>query len=200
VAGDASAGLAISPDWKKTLLVAGTVMQNVTGDHLQMYELAFDHSWITATPSSGTIPGGEAQEITVSLNPEGLPDGYYPCDIRIFSEILGTSVPMPVVFAVALAVGDQPASALPKVYLLAQNYPKPFNPTTTIHYELKTEGLTRLRIYNLMGQTVAELVNSRQPAGAYSISFNAANLPSGMYFYRLESGDFVATHKMILMK
>jgi len=96
---------------------------------------------------------------------------------------------------------DGPApGGVPAVYALHQNYPNPFNPTTTIRYDLPRDGQARLTVYNLLGERVAELVNERQSAGRYEVRFEAANLPSGMYFYRLESGGFVRSAKMILMK
>ncbi|MCX7878803.1 MAG: T9SS type A sorting domain-containing protein [Ignavibacteria bacterium] len=83
---------------------------------------------------------------------------------------------------------------------MKQNYPKPFNPVTNIEFDLPFTNHTRLRIYNSMGQEVATLVNEELPAGSYKYSFNAEKLPSGVYLYKLESGGFVETKKMTLVK
>ena len=90
----------------------------------------------------------------------------------------------------------------PRQYRLLQNYPNPFNPTTVITYSLKESGEVRLELFDVLGRKVATLVNARQEAGAYTYSFNAARygLTTGMYFYRLQSGEFVATKKMLLVK
>lgn len=90
----------------------------------------------------------------------------------------------------------------PREYSLSQNYPNPFNPTTVITYSLKESGEVRLELFDVLGRKVATLVNARQEAGAYTYSFNAARygLATGMYFYRLQSGGFVATKKMLLVK
>ena len=85
-------------------------------------------------------------------------------------------------------------------FSLLQNYPNPFNPTTMINYSLKKVGKVNLIIYNSLGQKVTELVNKVQEAGKYKIKFDASNLASGVYFYRLQSGSFISTKKMILMK
>ncbi len=94
-------------------------------------------------------------------------------------------------------------------FKLSQNYPNPFNPTTTIMYSLPvTRGVERarqgvtvsLQVFNSLGQKVAVLVNKEQVPGNYTVQFNAKNLPSGVYFYTLRAGNFVATKKMILMK
>jgi 5'-nucleotidase len=88
----------------------------------------------------------------------------------------------------------------PTTFELAQNYPNPFNPTTTINYQLPTNALVTLKVYDVVGREVATLVNARQEAGRYDINFNATSLSSGVYFYRLQAGSFVETKKMMLVK
>jgi len=83
---------------------------------------------------------------------------------------------------------------------LFDNYPNPFNPTTTITYQLPIKGQVVLKIFNTMGEEVAVLENEFKEKGTYSATFNAENLPSGMYFYHLRTGDYSETKKMILMK
>jgi hypothetical protein len=88
----------------------------------------------------------------------------------------------------------------PNGFSLSQNYPNPFNPSTVISYSISKLGLVTLRIYGILGKEVATLVNREQTPGNYSVNFNASNLSSGIYFYRLESGSFISTKKMILLK
>jgi hypothetical protein len=85
-------------------------------------------------------------------------------------------------------------------YSLKQNHPNPFNPTTIINYTLQNTGFTKLSVYNAIGEEVKVLVNKNQSAGKYSINFNATDLPSGLYFYSLTSGNFKQTNKMVLLK
>lgn len=85
-------------------------------------------------------------------------------------------------------------------YKLSQNYPNPFNPSTNITYQLKEGGFVNLTIYNSVGESITELVNQRQEEGNYSIVFNASNLPSGIYFYRIKTEKFTETKKMILLR
>ncbi len=85
-------------------------------------------------------------------------------------------------------------------YNLSQNFPNPFNPNTTINYSIPERGNVKLTVYNSLGQVISELVNEEKPAGNFSIQFNAANLPSGVYFYQIKSGNFNSTKKLILIK
>jgi photosystem II stability/assembly factor-like uncharacterized protein len=89
---------------------------------------------------------------------------------------------------------------LPKDFNLSQNYPNPFNPNTTINYSLAKAGSVRLIVYNAIGSKVATVVNEYKPVGNYSVQFNKSNLPSGIYFYKLEAGQFSQVKKMILLK
>jgi hypothetical protein len=89
---------------------------------------------------------------------------------------------------------------LPLTFALDQNYPNPFNPTTTVRYDLAKTTDVSLRVYNMQGQMVRELVSGLQNAGRYELQFNADNLASGVYVYHLQAGDFSQTRKMVLMK
>jgi len=99
----------------------------------------------------------------------------------------------------AQPVGDE---LVPNQYYLKQNYPNPFNPETVIEYGVSIEGDVELVVFNILGQKVATLVNERQEAHHYKISFNAADhlLASGVYFYQLKSGNFIITHKLLFLK
>jgi len=89
---------------------------------------------------------------------------------------------------------------IPDRYFLCQNYPNPFNPSTEIKYSLSKSRHTRIDVYNTLGQLVRTLVNCFQNAGNYQIQFNAKELPSGVYFYRIISGSYSETKKMLLIK
>jgi len=91
-------------------------------------------------------------------------------------------------------------SGAPFSYRLLENYPNPFNPTTQISYSLAKASNVTLTIYDILGREVATLVNGKNEPGEHSVSWNALNVPSGVYFYRIVAGDFVQTKKMILLK
>ncbi len=91
-------------------------------------------------------------------------------------------------------------AGLPRSFELGQNYPNPFNPTTVISYQLPVSSDIKLVIYDMLGRELQTLVNTKQEAGRYSLSFNASTLASGVYFYRLQAGTFSQTKKMLLIK
>jgi hypothetical protein len=89
---------------------------------------------------------------------------------------------------------------LPQNYALDQNYPNPFNPATKITYAVPQNSFISLRVFDILGNEVQTLVNETKNAGTYTVSFDAASVPSGVYFYTLEAGNFVSTKKMVLIK
>ncbi len=102
--------------------------------------------------------------------------------------------------AVDLALDVAEEEGIPTHFTLEQNYPNPFNPSTTIRYALPNSGPVHLAVFNTLGQQVAELVNATQDAGHHFVQFNGAGVASGVYFYRLQAGDFRDTKKFVLMK
>ena len=89
---------------------------------------------------------------------------------------------------------------MPTQFELSQNYPNPFNPTTTISYSIPSSAFVTIKIFDILGNEIRSLVNEEKSAGNYELEFNAANLPSGIYFYRLQTANFIEARKMVLMK
>ena len=85
-------------------------------------------------------------------------------------------------------------------FRLEQNYPNPFNPVTTIKYSIPSQSFVQLKVYDVLGNEIITLINEEKTAGNYEIEFNASEIPSGVYFYTLNVGEFVQTRKMILIK
>jgi|WetSurMetagenome_2_1015567.scaffolds.fasta_scaffold04367_7 hypothetical protein len=94
----------------------------------------------------------------------------------------------------------QKTNIVPGEYSLSQNYPNPFNPVTNIKYQIPKDGLVTLKVYDITGREIANLVKDYKQAGYYTVSFNGSNFASGVYFYRIQSGDFMQVKKMILIK
>ena len=92
------------------------------------------------------------------------------------------------------------SAGLPGRFELLQNYPNPFNPSTKISFKLQVSGFTTLKVFDLLGREVRTLVNEEMKAGSYETTFDARGLASGVYFYRLQVGDFTDTKKLLLFK
>lgn len=97
-------------------------------------------------------------------------------------------------------VEDEQTETFPGTYYLSQNYPNPFNPFTVIRFFIPMASQVRISIYNILGEEIMKLVDEQKPAGTYEVEFNGKGLTSGVYFYKLSSGSFVNTKKMLLLK
>ena len=101
---------------------------------------------------------------------------------------------------VTIDEGEYDQDLVPNKFELSQNFPNPFNPLTHISYALPTDEFVNLTVYNVLGKAITTLVNEQKHAGSYNISFNASELPSGVYFYKLIAGNYVSIKKMLLLK
>jgi hypothetical protein len=139
-------------------------------------------------------------------------DSSLGADVHIYTRIdisdnTGTGVYLPgfvhgyVDVQIPTGVDDDPDGAiLPTEFVLDQNYPNPFNPTTAICFALPQAGVVRLDVFNILGQQTVTLIDGRREAGRYTVDFDGAKLPSGIYFYRLQYEGSTLTRKMMLVK
>jgi hypothetical protein len=109
------------------------------------------------------------------------------------------------VSALSTGIGEEHSSRMDKTFYLQQNFPNPFNPTTTIKYstpfvETHRDASVQLIVYDVLGRKIATLVNEEKSAGTYEVTWNAVNLQSGVYFYQLKAGNYTATKKLLLLK
>jgi hypothetical protein len=101
---------------------------------------------------------------------------------------------------IPLPVEKKPEIQLPEGYEMFQNYPNPFNPLTAIGYQLSAVSSVNLSIYNLLGQKVATLVDAQQMAGYHQVEWDASRFPSGVFYYKIQAGEFQDVKKMILLR
>ena len=180
--------------------ISGTVtFENAPpGFSLQLYAVNSDsgESYTTSDASTGnfTFPvSNKIYNYTISVSNFFSPGFTFP-------NIVAHPGQSGISYNITLTGVVERGSGIPKEFALQQNYPNPFNPTTEIVYDVPKTSFVKLSVFNMLGQKVADLVNGEQNPGTYAAPFNASNLSSGIYFYRLSAGSFVSTKKMILIK
>ena len=140
-------------------------------------------------PQWGGLPNSNIKDLEV----REIPGGY-----ELWMSCLGRGMAVLTVIDGTTIVENE--KELPTSFELSQNYPNPFNPTTTISFSISSSAFTSLKVYDILGNEVETLVNEEKPAGTYELQFDASNLSSGVYLYRLSAGNFTEMKKMVLMK
>ena len=181
-----------------------------TGDVLTIYYNAIvwlsGGVWVTADPSSGSVPGESTDEITIHFNAGEIPGGTVleANMIIVNNSVLGEPLIVPVSMTVGPdGIEEEPVQ--PLITALGTNFPNPFNPVTNICYSLRKAEDVTISIYNIKGQRVKTLVNENMEAGRHTTTWYGKDnfnrdVSSGVYFYKMEAGKYTSTKKMILMK
>jgi hypothetical protein len=170
-----------------------------------------DDEWLSVQPRWVSLSAGESADVVVRVDFESGPPGAMESSLLFVSnEPLSEPFKIPVVVNPPSGVGDGGITpSLPRVYSLSQNYPNPFNPVTSIHYDVpSTSGAKArviLRIYSMRGRHVRVLVDEEKEPGSYAAVWDGRGdsgepVPAGVYFYRMESADFMSARKMVLWK
>lgn len=177
----------ISISWNDIYgLGAGIIPSGIEINSVSLVAGGFNYGAGDAMPNNIDVDGDAGPDSLINLakispdkNFDGIPD-----PTIIISDVDETGI----------------VSSLPTVFNLEQNYPNPFNPATIIDYAVPSNEFVSLKVYDILGREVITLVNEQKNAGYYSISFNASNLSSGVYFYKLTAGSFTQIKKMLLLK
>jgi hypothetical protein len=150
----------------------------------------------------GYVPQTARKTYTDYSANTSIPSDHYDYTIKAKDNTNLLSVASDKVSVMALApkIKIGVSEKIPSEYVLAQNYPNPFNPNTNIVFSIKENGFVSLKIYDVLGKEVATLVNEQRSAGNYEVEFDASTLPSGMYIYKIQSGNFIDSKKMLLLK
>lgn len=153
--------------------------------------------WLTIEPSSGSVNPNQSVTITVEADaPDSL--GEYVSNLVIIYNAVGSPHTIRVDLSIVSAANDP--LGLPTEFALHQNYPNPFNATTALRFDVPKESFVELVLFNIMGQEVARPVSRMMTPGRHHIIYDARDLPSGMYWIRMNAGDFTSIGKMLLIK
>ncbi len=184
----------------------------VGGDMIEAAVILFKNGTAIATGdlSWGTSASSYTQ-FSVPISPSAAPDSAWveiliiPPSSSSDAHTGSTFKIDDISFGPATTGVQESPSVIPAVFALSQNYPNPFNPSTKITYQIPTDGMVRMEIYNILGKTMAMLVNEAKPAGKFTVTFDGSRFTSGIYFYRLnvlarDGKSYSQTNRMILMK
>ncbi len=166
-----------------------------TGTHVPIGKLnGVTNTILARLPEPGNISAVAEWSLT------GLENGVYEWRLRaVDAAYVGSEIAIGE-FSIGVVLVAEEVNNIPKEYGIEQNFPNPFNPTTTIRYSIPEDGLVTLKIYNAIGQEITTLINEIKQIGNYYLQFDASLLPSGVYFYQLNAGNFTNTKKMILLR
>jgi hypothetical protein len=198
---DISGGCEISIDYNPAKVALVTLTQGNISDGVSVYEIAPYSRWLTVDPMSGSIPAGGNQNLTMTVDLTG-PGLDTVTALHANVAISNNSATQPIIaLNVQVITGIEGAEGtLPIAYNLSQNYPNPFNARTQISFALPTKGNVELSVYNVMGQKVSTLVAGEMPAGYHQVNWDASNVASGVYFYKLTAGNYSKIEQMTLLK
>jgi|GEM_PF-1373489 len=180
-----------------------TAKQGADIDRADLWEGYTLQQWLTVDPVDGTMLPGATQQFIVTVDPDA-DEGFTPepgTSTDVFITIAGPHMDDFGVFVTINWLGGaDEESQLPTEYALHQNYPNPFNPSTSIKFALVEAQPVKLTVFNMLGQEVTRLVNTKMDAGHHTINFDASHLASGVYFYRLETPVYTNMKKMVMIK
>ena len=195
------------PDWKEIAYTDKYLDQNnfsITRNSLYINSVLVERPSVSHLLSS-TGPGAGWIPVLIDTGTYISESVFYPyldwtTDFAVYDQVLERITQSIIVEERVTTSVTNYDNIIIQNYMLGNNYPNPFNPTTIIEYSLPVSSKVSLIIYNLRGQEVAKLVSGEMEAGYHKVTWDASNLSSGIYFYRLQAGDFVHTRKMVLLK
>jgi Zn-dependent metalloprotease len=187
----------------------GTIGLQVVSDAVYMHDslaILFTRDavpWLSTDMTEGSVLPGDSVSVQVRVHPGAMALGTYRANMVISGNFAG-AISVPVRLDVTTDI--QATKQLPTMFTLEQNYPNPFNPSTTIKYALPVESKVSLKVFNILGQEVAELTTEVHPAGYYEVRWDAARVATGVYFLRVEASPvsgasaFTQVRKMLILK
>ncbi|MBO6522857.1 MAG: zinc-dependent metalloprotease [Balneolaceae bacterium] len=169
-------------------------------DDIEIKQLSAPYPWLSVSESTGFTVEDASSSRSLQFTTRGVDAGTYQTTMKVrTNDPQNPSLEVPITLTVANMVSNEFDDAPVKI-ALDQNYPNPFNPATTISYTLREAENIRLEVFNIQGQKIATLFEGRQQAGEHDVPFDASNLSSGVYMYRLQTASQILTRQMVLIK
>jgi len=200
---DKAKGLTIGFDWERMYTRMASIADAGTrlNDTLRVFEVGPDSRFLTVIDGEEMVPAGTQRNITILMSAVGFEHGdHFELGLRINHNARGVPIVVQILFDVDENSGVELEATKPLVFELEQAYPNPFNSVTNIGFSIDQAGLTSLSVYDVTGRLVHVLVNEELTAGRYQVPFRSDKLASGIYFYRLETGDRFRVKRMVLLR
>jgi hypothetical protein len=158
------------------------------------------YDWLDIDDVAGAIDPGQDGTLNLSFNTVGVDAGVYQTKLQLLNNSQSSAVEIPITLSVSTAVSNEEEPSRPSEFRLRSAYPNPFNPETTLSFELPEAGVVTLEVYDVLGRKVQTLANEPFAAGTHAVTLDASSLSSGLYMIRMQAGRFVATQQVSLIK
>lgn len=190
-----------TPDYGRFSNANGDSDAFIDIDNLKVRKINSPYNWMSVNTFGGTTAPQGSSDLELSFTSEGVENGEYSTVLLLNSnDSEAGTIEIPINLTVSMATSTETGNPIPSEVSLSQNFPNPFNPSTVINYNLTQNSDVNLSVYNLLGQRVATLVNGPVAAGSHSERFDAGNLSSGVYIYKLQTAEQTLTRQMVLIK
>ncbi|MBT3231745.1 MAG: T9SS type A sorting domain-containing protein [Calditrichaeota bacterium] len=197
-------GLTIGYDWDRSMISLGMIaggVDNDSIDYLEVFELGPNTRFLEISPDMGQIAAGESANPELIFNAQDILADTYSFGLAIEHNAAGEEVFIEVsVVVTPVSVSDHGNGEIPLEFALNASYPNPFNSTTRIDFSLAETAPTRLAVYDLTGRLVSNLIQEKLEPGKYSVNFSPETMASGIYFYRLKSGQNSSVKRMVYLR
>ncbi len=199
------ASISVHPTAMRETLAVGENKQtiihitNIGPSSSLAYTVEENVDWLSALPLSGQITVGDTVNSTLIFDASMLSAGEYTTELTIGDPHHGPIL-IPVVLVVVSVTGIKEEAETPEAFALGQNYPNPFNPQTSIQFYVPTQEYVSLKVFDMLGQQLAVLVDGVQSQGTYTVDWDASGFSSGTYFYRFQTQRFSSIKSMSLIK
>lgn len=192
-------GMTITSKFNSRIWIMACVLDNPNGDHVGVFELGPNTSWINFSPREGTINAGEALDVLLTIVTKDLVSGEYDLVLEYSHNADPGVTVLPIHLSVEVGVEDD-SEAFPVEYELVQNSPNPFNPVTSVGFSLARSGNVRISVYDASGRLVESLADRHFTRGYHQVLFDGGDCASGLYFYTIQAGEFHSAKKMVLLR
>jgi hypothetical protein len=193
-------GACLTTDWDPSIAALFVLGQGTPNDFIYGYEIAPFSQWLTVDPMSGVLQPAENVDLDITVDftgPNLNYDSTYMANIIIHNNTpLMPQIPL----VVNGTVGIDDVSGLPQTFSVAQNYPNPFNARTSFSFALPEQSDVTIEVFNLLGQKTATITEGLMPAGNHTVTWDASDVASGVYYYKISAGDYSAIRMMTLLK